>query len=323
MAWARLHQVPTNDPELIYYLDYFRYQLYAISWSDLPVVLWKNVDGLLAGLGGLMLPKLAGSLFEKILSQALAVAMISGVVRLLRRGSGKLFALFAGFSAPLLLIWHFPPNERLVLPLFPLALAGLLVESEHFIGLLRASRQHKDRSQRVVAGGMVAAAGSFAVALLAVQVYVGAVYLPEDAGRNRANKLEREASYQWVMSNTSPDAAVLSVDDVMLYLHTGRHAMRRPVPPFLWYREDHPGTVAWLGEPVEYARRHGLSYLDFAGLDVSLGIEDEDRAAIIKKIASNADLEPRMQQGKSTVYAVRPRNSAEAAIRTGRLPPAR
>jgi hypothetical protein len=96
--------------------------------------------------------------------------------------------------------------------------------------------------------------------------------------------------------------------------------MRRQIPPFLWYREDHPGTVAWLGEPADYARSHGLSYFDFAGVDVSLGIEDKDSAAIVNKIASNPELQPLMQHGKSTVYAVRPKTSAE--LRTEPHPPA-
>jgi hypothetical protein len=319
MVWARTHQAPTNDPELIYYLNYFRYEFYSISWSDAPMVLWKNVDGLLASLGGLVLPKITGLLFEKILAQVIGVAMISGVVRLVRRGQARLYALFAGFSTALLLVWHFPPTERLVVPLFPLALAGILVEGEHFVSLLQVSRRHKDRSQRVVAAGMMGFAGLFALGLLALHVYVAGAYLPEDARNTRASNRDREASYRWLAENTPSDAAVLSADDVMLYLHTGRHAMRRPIPPFLWYREDHPGTIAWLGEPAEYAREHGLSYFDFAGIDVSLGIDDDDSAAISKKISTSTELQPVMQHGKSTVFAVRPKTSA--ALRTEPLPP--
>ncbi len=325
MLWVRLHQTPTTDPELMYYTDYIGYRWFAIAPGDLPVMLWKNVDGFLAGLGGMMLPKMTGSLFEKIFSQVIAVAMISGVVRLLRRGAGALMGIFAALSALLMLVWHFPPNERLVLPLFPLALAGLLVEAEHFVWLLQASRRHKDRSQRVVAAGMMGFAGVFAVALLAVQVYVSVSFLPEDARSHRAEKLEREASYKWLVANTPADAAVLSADDGMVYLNTGRRAMRRPVPPFLWYREDHPGTVAWLGEPVDYARAHGLSYFDFAGVDVSLGVDDEDGAQIVKKLRASQDLEPRLQRGKVTLYEIRPKASAPQAasvvLRTAPLPP--
>ncbi len=320
MLWARLHQAPTNDPELIYYLDYFRYQAYAISWSDLPIVLWKNVDGLLVGFGTLIIPKITGSLFEKILSQVIAVAMISGVVRMVRRGKALLFALFAAFSCVLLVIWHFPPTERLVMPLFPLALAGLLVEGEHFVSLLRASRNHKDRSQRVAAMGMIGVAGVFALVLLGVQGYVSAAFLAEDARLHQATNADRNVFYRWVSENTPPEATILSSDDVLLYLHTGRRAMRRPLPPFLWYREDHPGTIAWLGEPTDYAREHGLTYFDFAGVDASLGVEGKDVTAIEQKLASDPALQPLMQSGKTMVYAVRPRTSAE--LHTAPPPPA-
>jgi hypothetical protein len=322
MLWARTHQAATNDPELIYYLDYFRYELYAISWSDLPVVIWKNVDGLLAGMGGLLLPKISGSLFEKILAQVIAVAMIAGVVRLIRQGRGRLFALFAGFSTLLLLVWHFPPNERFVLPFFPLLLAGLLIEAEHFVSLLRASRRHKDHSQRVAAAAMMGLAGIFAAAVLALQAYVGAIFLPEDARNHRAENAERQESYRWLVANTPANATVLSADDGMLYLHTGRRAMRRPVPPYLWYREDHAGMVAWLGEPAEFARQHGLGYFDFAGVDVSLGVDDDDSAAITKKLGASLELEPLMQRGKVTLYGIRPRDPASAALRKAPLLPA-
>jgi hypothetical protein len=248
--------------------------------------------------------------------------MISGVVRLIRRGSGVLFGWFAALSVLLLLVWHFPPNERFVLPLFPLALAGLLVEGEHFVSLLQSSRRHKDRSQRVVAVGMIGGAATFAAALLALQVYVGFVYLPADARSHRAEKLERERSYRWLAANTPQDAAVLSADDGLLYLYTGRKAMRRPVPPFLWYREDHAGTVAWLGEPEQFARAHGLAYFDFAGIDVSLGVGDEDSAAIMKKLTASRELEPLLRQGKITLYSIRP-GQTSASRRTEPLPPTR
>ncbi len=76
----------------------------------------------------------------------------------------------------------------------------------------------------------------------------------------------------------------------------------------------------WLGEPTDYARNHGLSYFDFAGIDASLGVDDEDGTVIEKKLAANPELQPVMQNGKATVFAVRPRTSA--ALRTAPLPPA-
>ncbi len=84
--WAHLHQVATSDPTLIYYTDYFRYELYSISLHDLPLFLWRNVDGLLLGLGSLVLPNVFPSFFFKTVAEVLAVATIAGVVRMVRRG---------------------------------------------------------------------------------------------------------------------------------------------------------------------------------------------------------------------------------------------
>ncbi len=302
--WARTHQTATDDPELLYYLDYFRYQFYAVPLRDLPVVLWKNVDGILWGLGGLVLPKVASSLFLKILSEVIAVAMISGVVRMFRRGQARLYAWFALFSTLMLVVWHFPPNERFMLPVFPLALGGLLVEAEHVAAMLRSGLRHPDRSQRVVAGAMVGLTMLVVVGSLTLQAYVAAVFLPEDARDHRARRAARQPEYAWVRANLPMDEQVLSLDDVLLYLNTGRKAMRRPVPPFLWYREDHDGMVAWLSDVSGYAEAHHLDAFEFAGADATLGLEEEDREKVAKDVEGNPALTPLFAEGPVTIYQV-------------------
>src|SRR5439155_586734 len=120
----------------------------------------STLDQLLYGMGSLVLPKVLDGLPVKILTEALAVAMIVGAVRLARRGIAVDYALFALVSAGILLIWHFPPNERFVLPFFPLLLAGLVAEVEYIV---RAARRHKDFGQRV-AGMMISGAMLFVLA---------------------------------------------------------------------------------------------------------------------------------------------------------------
>lgn len=302
MAWARTHQTPTNDPALIYYLDYFRYQLYAVAAGDYPTVLWKNLDGILWGLGALVLPKVAPSLLMKILAEVIAVAMIAGLVRMLRRGQGLLFGLFALFNSLLLLVWHFPANERFMLPVLPLALAGLLVEAEHFTGLLRAGLRHPDRGQRVVAGGLMAAAGLIVAAVLGLQLYMATAFLPEDARYHRARKIDRLKGYGWIKANLAANAALLSLEDPLLYLYTGRKAMTRPMPPFLWYRQDSAGMIAWIADNAGYARQHGLTALEFAGAAVSLGLDDQQKAEAEKRLSENPDWVVAFQSGPVRIY---------------------
>jgi hypothetical protein len=216
-----------------------------------------------------------------------------------------LYALFAAGSAILLVIWHFPPNERFVLPLFPLALAGLLVEMEHFSSMLRAGLRHKDRGQRVVAGALITAAIGIFAGAIALQLYVGQAFLPQDARQHRLRNIDRIAAYGWIRAKVPQDASVMAANDGLLFLYTGRHSMRRSLPPALWYREDHPAIIQWMSDIKPFARDHGLAYFDFAGVEAAQGINEEDTSAIEKAIRSSPDLDTLYQKDSVTVFGVR------------------
>jgi hypothetical protein len=303
--WSRMHQLPTSDPSLIYYTDYFRNQLYSLSWSDLHLYIWRNIDSLLWGLGGLIVPKVTGSWFLKILSQVIAVAMMSGIVRMVRRGQGALYAMFAAIGAALLCVCTFPANERLTLPFFPLALAGLVVEMQHFFETARVGLRHKDRSQRIAASCLIGVFALILLGALALQIYVGQVFMNDDAQHHRERTAARIPAYEWARANLPADASVLATEDVMFYLHTGRHAMRASLPPQLWYREDRAGIVNWFTDLKPFAQNHGLSYVEFSGADVTQGVDDEAADAIEKKTRNHLDLKPLFETPASTIYQVR------------------
>jgi len=309
-VWTRLHQVPTSDPALIYYTDYLRYELYSISLHDLPVFVWRNADGLLLGLGSLVLPNVASSFVVKTIAQVIAIAMISGVVRMVRRGtmgSGmvQLYALLAAGSCAQLVVWHFPPNERFVLPFLPLALAGLMTEMEHLSSMLRKGLQHRDARQRVVAAGMLLAVASVLVGALGLQVYVGQVLLPEQETAHRVANADRIASYDWIRTKLPRDATMLSSEDGLVYLNTGRHAMRRTLPPPYWYREDHARIIDWMSNFRAFTLQHGLTYFAYSGIDFRQGITSDDGSAIQEAIKSRPDLSPMYQAETATVYRLR------------------
>jgi hypothetical protein len=304
-VWTRLHQVPTSDPALIYYTDYFRYELYSISIRDLPLFIWRNVDGLLLGLGSLVLPNVVSSFVLKTVAQVIAIAMIAGVVRMVRRGQGHLYALVALGSCAQLLVWHFPPNERFVLPLLPLALAGLMTEMEHLAWMLRKGLQHRDAGQRVVAAGMLLAVGSVLVGTVGLQAYVDRILLPEQDTAHRLANAERAATYDWIRTRLPQDALLLSSEDGLVYLNTGRHAMRRTLPPPYWYREDHAKIIDWMSNFRSFTQEHGLTYFAFSGVDFRQGITSDDGDAIREAIRSSPDLSPLYQAESATVYRVR------------------
>jgi len=303
--WTRLHQLPTSDPTLIYYTDYVRYELYSISWHDLPLFLWRNIDGLLMGIGSLALPNVVSSFVAKTVAQVIAIAMIAGVARMARRGQGVLYALLAAASCVQLIVWHFPPNERFVLPFLPLALAGLLTEMEHLGSMLRKGLSHRDASQRVLAAGMLLAAASVLIGAVTLQIYVGQVLLPEQETARRAADADRVAAYDWIRTKLPQDATLLSSEDAVLFLNTGRHAMRRTLPPPYWYREDHDRIIDWMTNFRTFTQEHGLTYFAFSGVDFRQGITSDEGYKIQEAIRSNPDLSPMYQAETATVYRLR------------------
>jgi hypothetical protein len=311
--WARAHMLHSNDPTMLYYTDYLKFWLQNITVGNPFVKVWKNIDQLLYGMGSLVLPKVVDMGPVKTLAQVIGVAMIVGLVRLVRRGVAVDYALFALLSVGILVIWHYPPNERFVLPLFPLLLAGLIEELDHIVRMLRGAFRHKDAGQRVagriLAGGVVIVFG----AALALQFYVTFVFLEESAVQKRAKLADLRTSYTWITKNVPADAGILSYDDPLMYLFTGRQGHYMPLQPRWWYTEDHQSNQAAYRDVAKYCREHGLTYLFFTTGDLEREVGDEDKLAIQQSVATNPELERVFQAGIGTVYRVLAATTGSAA----------
>jgi hypothetical protein len=306
MLWIRLHMVHPMDQTLMYYTDYTGYEFLNVGMSNLPIVLWKNLDQLLYGMGSLVLPKVFDILPVKILTQVIAIAMIAGVVRLARRGIMQEYAVFCLVSSGVLLVWHFPPNERFVLPMYPLLVAGLVTEIEHIATMLRAGLRHRDFGQRVVAGAMAAAVVIVFGAALVTQFYVTFVFLHESADQKAAKLADQSAAYAWMAANLPVDANVLSYDDTLLYLYAHRRGNYLPLLPRWWYAEDHAAMVAAYKDVAAYCRDRHLDYFYFTTQDLDREVGEEDRQAIEQAVRANRQLAPVFQYGIGTVYKVMP-----------------
>lgn len=304
MLWARLHQAHTNDPALIYYIDYVRYEVYNFSIKTFHLFLWKNLDGLVSSLGYLVLPNVTSSLLMKILAEVTGVGMISGIVRMVRSGRGVHYAIFAAGAAFMLVIWHFPPNERFVLPLVPLAFAGLLTELERFAGLMRGALKHRDMSQRVAAVIMAGAVVILLGVAICLQAYVGDNFMTEVAQQQRQKNVDHRAAYSWIRENLPPDAALVAYTDPVMYLYTGRRSISRPLPPYIWYTEDHAAAVDLYRDLANYAREHGADYVYYTTADLRRDTADSDATSIEDVIRSNPDFTKIYQRGIATIYRV-------------------
>jgi hypothetical protein len=302
--WSKFAMYKTDDPTLIYYIDYFRGHSMSVGLDNIVVVVWKNFDQTLYSIGSLILPKVVDLSMVKILTQVLAVASISGIVRLVRKSVMVPYALFGLISVLILLVWHFPPNERLVLPLLPLVLVGLVTEMEQLAVNIRAAFRHKDRSQRIVAGFFGGGVAILLVGVVVLQCFVTFSFLDDSAQQKRAKLEDLKRAYAWISANLPPDARILSYDDPLMYLYTGHTGNYLTLLPRLWYAEDHEKMIAAYRDLPAYCRARGLGYVYFTSDDPGREVGDEDRFKIGAVVKANPELVPLFQAGIGTVYKV-------------------
>lgn len=271
--WSRAHLPASSDSVLLYYTNYLGYQFYNVSWSDLPAVLIKNfgqllrsLASLISGLGENTIDGLsAGIVWADLAWKLVAMLAIGGVIRHARIVGWNPYHLFAAGHVAMLLLWHFPPNERFLLPLLPLLLAGFSFQLQRMgLPALRFSRPLRNAS---AAFAVVFACGW---CLLLGQQFL--VTVPRAHRGFRHIRTEHTSSYRWIAENTPAGARFLAYNDPLLYLYSQRAACRRLVPTHYYYRDDPSGTRELHSSLPEFARAHGLGYLVTTGSDWSAEI---------------------------------------------------
>ena len=302
--WTRMHVLRSADLTTMFYTDYVRY-LQHTTWHDMPVILWKNFDQLLYAMGSMVLPRVYDLPPLKILTQVLAVAMLAGTVRIVRHGFGVAYAFVALASIAILLVCNFPSTERYIIPLYPLLLAGLLAEIEHIAQMFKSAFRHKDFSQRAVAAVFSIGVAAVFVGALALQFFMSFIFLQASVEEKLAKLRDQRTAYAWIAANVPPSAAILSYDDPLLYLYTGRHGIHEPLDPLWWYREDHISIQNAYRNLTEFCRLRGLEYVYFTTEDLGREAGFEDRREVQKLMQANPDLKPVFTAGIGTVYKVR------------------
>src|SRR5579864_3387421 len=250
-VWTRGHMTHATDLVSLYYTNYLGYQIYNIGWRDLPIVVWKNLDGVFSGIAGLMIFDLGKTPYGMFLARFLAIGAIIGTVRLARRVITS-YHWFAAVYTAILLVWHFPPNERFMLPVFPLLLAGLATEMTHLVEALKKAWQTSAANRAVAAA---VATGLAALACLGVVMNADAVFrqFPGIIDQHRAVLASNRAAFAWIPHNV-PGGAFYAYDDPVFFLYTGRHAASLPVAPMPFYREDREAILRPFREMPAFAR---------------------------------------------------------------------
>jgi hypothetical protein len=223
---------------------------------------------------------------------------------LVRRGVARQYAAFALISVGMLVVWHYPPTERFVLPLFPLLLAGLVTELAHLFEMIKRAVHHKDLGQRIVAGAFAATAVGLCGIALVMQLSSSLVTLRHSAEAKSRKLDELRAAYTWIDKNLPPSATLLSYDDPLMYLYTGHRGNYLPILPKWWYAEDAKSMVGVYKDLNSYCRSRGLQYVYFSANDLDREFGEVLRAEVLQEVKAEPGLTPLHETAVGTVYKV-------------------
>jgi len=298
--WSRLHAAPGHDIVTLCYTNYLGYYLMNVGWDNIGHILWRNLSALLEAMGSLVFPQMMQGWLAKLILWPLAMAMVLGCIRMVRQGYAVLYSLFAGISFAMLLVWHYQPNQRFVLPLAPLLLAGFCFEMAHLAQLFRGALTRGRRSQRAAARAFAFSLVTVLTVGLVLQICMDVGVVPQLARDDRANSQAYRGIYDWIARNLPADANILWQDDTALYLATGHHSTSFVVSP-----REFEATGGDAGEALrfrhidEYAREQKLGYI----LVAKVGLRHNQK--VLRAAAANPNLEAVHEEAGGILYRVR------------------
>ncbi|HUA18584.1 MAG TPA: hypothetical protein VMB25_07555 [Bryobacteraceae bacterium] len=313
--WSSAHVLRSWDLVSLYYTNYVGYQKYNVPWSDLPLVVWHNLDGILRGAGTLLTFDVPFG--SKHLERVATVAAIAGCVRLARRTRKLQYPLAALGVSALLLIWHYTPEQRLVFPLYPLLLMGLWTELGNVAKALRASWRKPARPDRVAArvgAGVLAAFGLFLVFTTGFGLFF---FLPDLFASYRSDLEARQPAYRWIQQNVPEQANVYAYDDPLMYLYTSRKSCALPIPTKLLFHDDQAGIHRLLVSIPDFAREHRLGYLLLTRGDFYRDLHEQGATQFWDTVEASRVFVPRFQTPTVRVYQFRDAGAARASLRSG------
>jgi hypothetical protein len=293
------------------------YSSYACNWREgvnslasLLAVIRVNltVVGLQPGL--YLLSPLAGQaaalpLLLLVLASALAYAGIIRTWRLL--GWGPIHGVFLCY---LLVVVPSPYGiQRYLLLFLPLFFGGIWIEGRLLVSLLiKGMKSGSLRRERAVAG--ILALAGLVVAATAVTNYVFAIPAGlRKLGDEHQKVLQAEKdAYEWIRKHTAPTARVISFQDGLTYLYTGRQSIWPIAPlPQSFFQHDPSFARHDADHLADVAEHVGASYWLVSPYDANF--EDPGGFAIVqarqKRLLSGAPVVYRSPGGLVLLYDVR------------------
>lgn len=262
--WAAAHESPATDYNDVFNSTYGTQFQFEFEAADLLSWLPQKAARLLSTLGTLLLPKVLIPEGWNGISVAAGALLLCSVLLLPR-----LEALYITVSIVLLLVWPWPPFERMFVPLLPLLAAGL--------GLaLRRIRRLPQAGLAVV----LALLGGLQILLQAATGWML-------VSMHREINAAAEPAYKWVRERTPADATFCAYRDAHFFFATQRRAESIHVSVREGRRDPQATEKRLLAMP-EWARARGLRYAVLIPKDYFL--KEDLRRRLQRRLAAESTL---------------------------------
>jgi hypothetical protein len=120
----------------------------------------------------------------------------------------------------------------------------------------------------------------------------------------RSRWFTNTAAAQFISDKLPSKAKIMSGNDGMIYLLTGRQGMCMMLPSSLWYEERMDEMVEREREMPRIARQHGLEYL-FVNRAAKGAFSDDVHKRVLQAFDASPDLRPIFTSGQAVIYQVR------------------
>lgn len=298
--WVWAHLSNSRDVVTLYYTNYLGLQVNYVSLSDVPRVVWRNLNTLLVGIGQLMTFDFGRS--SELLERVVAVVAIAGSIRLAKRADKVQFLTAATGFCLLLLVWHYAPDLRFVFPLYPFLAAGLWTEIKNVLKAVQLAWANGRVMDRAVGAVFALVLGAFGLFIAYTAVLGHVVFLPGKFEWHQEQLIDKLPAYTWIAKNTPPNANVLAYDDPLLFLYTGRRSCGFPIPPQLVYRDDFAGQDRLLSSIPDFARYNRLDFLLLTRHDFYRDLNERGVNSMTRAVESSGEFQREFQSPTTTIY---------------------
>lgn len=215
-VWVFLYSGASGDPVNA---SYFSEYLHIIRVHGFWQNLMQQASVLSGSVAENFLPAAIQLLYGLPLYHVVLIAAIAGAVRIGRKQQWPLCIIFTGLYLALIMAWWSEGLGRLVLPVWPMLLAGIAQEADHVASLFAKSiatarsAMWKQVPRWVLIG--------LAVAMIARSDRATWLRISSVMAEERQSRTQDQIAFSWVADHAAPDTVVVTWKDSVSYLYTG------------------------------------------------------------------------------------------------------